>query len=309
MIVFVLRFPETDSAACEQQPVLGHAVRGGQDGTHTERLQQQPLPAVAAPQHDPERLIPHPTSSLHHFHLDQPWLSAPSPGGSSRTSHASPLCQTGQRLKIRAANDFPPFSQASLCAARHKFPGCSNYVSGGGDGCAYGDLSVQVEWRVASAHGQHCNQSRHRWASCSPPFPLCHLVCCLAGGQWLNRNLSLTVGRFSSAVVCTVNDHGFTLDSTRSVLVLPRRDSLNSCEDCCLPSFHINVWYLVKTQPGICGLATLGNVTIAQRRSISPCTLKAYSFFYPWIFRAFEVQYCGGLKATPTGKSWYFVLA
>lgn len=190
MIVFVLRFPETDSAACEQQPVLGHAVRGGQDGAHAERLQQQPLPAVAAPQHDPERLIPHPTSSLRHFHLDQPWLCAPSPGGSSCTSHASPLCQTGQRLRIRAADDFPPLSQASLCAARHKFPGCSNYVSGGGgggDGCAYGDLSVQAEWRVASAHGQHCNQSRHRWASCSPPCPLCRSVCCLAGGQMIKQ--------------------------------------------------------------------------------------------------------------------------
>lgn len=66
---FILSFCSSAAhpAAREQQPVFGHAVGGGQDGSHPQRLQQRPLAAVAAPQHDPEHLIltpgPHPSSS------------------------------------------------------------------------------------------------------------------------------------------------------------------------------------------------------------------------------------------------------
>lgn len=57
---------ETDAAARQQQPVPGYAVRGGQDGAHAERLQQRALAAVAAPQHDPQRLIFNPPTPTHH---------------------------------------------------------------------------------------------------------------------------------------------------------------------------------------------------------------------------------------------------
>lgn len=51
MFVFFLSFCSLAAhlAAREQQPVFGHAVRGRQDGSHPQRVQQQPLAAVAAP--------------------------------------------------------------------------------------------------------------------------------------------------------------------------------------------------------------------------------------------------------------------
>lgn len=44
--------------------MFGHALGGGQDGPHSEGLQRKPLAAVAAPQHDPESLIPTPLGRL-----------------------------------------------------------------------------------------------------------------------------------------------------------------------------------------------------------------------------------------------------
>lgn len=102
---------------------------------------------------------------------------APSPGGSSCTSHASPLCQTGQRPMV-----FP------LRSRRRLFVRPAIRFQAAATAALYGDLSVQVERRVASAHGQHRNQSLSPVSQLlAPPCPLCRSVCCLAGGQMIKQ--------------------------------------------------------------------------------------------------------------------------
>lgn len=47
---------EAHPEARQQQPVSGRAVGGGQDGAHHAGVRREPVPAVAAAQHDPGRL-------------------------------------------------------------------------------------------------------------------------------------------------------------------------------------------------------------------------------------------------------------
>lgn len=180
---------ETDAAARQQQPVPGHAVRGGQDGAHAERLQQRPLAAVAAPQHDPQRLIYHhpqtqPTTSPH-----------PLPSAAFISAGPGSVCYAHQVALHRTAHHTPPRPHAhththpvpdwtrkeirKVAASPRVF---SRQLRPAALATRGGGKRFVLAWRRAtSAYGQRCNQGGRpptcRPAVDPPPCPTLRPLC------------------------------------------------------------------------------------------------------------------------------------